>query len=315
MKRILCAILLICTLILSAGCGAKVSAPTHNQDKLFIVTTNFPPYDFARQIVGDEAEVVMLLAPGEESHSFEPTPKDIMTLTEADLFILGGGESDAWAKKLIDSAELDASKTFMMMECVDTISKDTEASVPPDEHDHSAHFAYDEHIWTSPKNATVICTKLSQRLAEIDTKNAETYRKNFAAYLNELALLDAEFTTLTAGAKRKTVVFADRFPFRYLADAYGLTYYAAFPGCSSETEPDAATMSFLMDKVNSEQIPVVFYTEHSNRKIADAVSEATGAEQLLMHSCHTLTKAELERGETYISIMKQNAAALKEALS
>ncbi len=315
MKRILCCILLICTLLLCAGCNVQVSAPVHDPDKLLIVTTNFPPYDFARQIVGDQAEVVMLLAPGEESHSFEPTPKDIMTLTEADLFIFGGGESDAWAKKLMDSTELDTSKSFMMMDCVDTVSQDAEGTVPHEAHDHSTHYAYDEHVWTSPRNATVICTKLSERLAEIDPANAETYRKNFAVYLNELALLDAEFTLITAGADRKTVVFADRFPFRYLADTYGLTYYAAFPGCSSETEPDAATMSFLIDKVNSEHIPAVFYTEHSNRKIADAVSEATGAKQLLMHSCHTLTNEEAERGETYISIMKQNAAALKEALS
>lgn len=313
MKRILCGILLICTLILYTGCDAQVATPVHDADKILIVTTNFPPYDFARQIVGDQAEVVMLLAPGEESHSFEPTPKDIMMLTEADLFILGGGESDAWAKKLIDTAELDESKTFMMMECVDALFKDSENS--HGEHDHSEHYAYDEHVWTSPRNATVICTKLSERLAEIDTKNADVYRKNFAAYLNELALLDAEFTRITTAADRKTIVFADRFPFRYLADTYGLTYYAAFPGCSSETEPDAATMSFLIDTVKKEQIPAVFYTEQSNRKIADAVSEATGAKQLLMHSCHTLTQEEAGRGETYISIMKQNAAALKEALS
>ena len=309
-KRILCGILLICTWFVFSACNVQPATPTHDPDKLLIVTTNFPPYDFARQITGEDAEVIMLLSPGEESHSFEPTPKDIMTLAEADLFILGGGESDAWAKKLMDSAELDASKAFMMMDYVDMHAEDAD-----EKHDHSAHYAYDEHVWTSPRNATIICTKLSERLAEIDAENAENYRQNFADYLQELALLDAEFTKITTGAARKTIVFADRFPFRHLADTYGLSYYSAFPGCSAETEPDAATMSFLIDTVKKEQIPAVFYTEHSDRKIADAVTEATGAKQLLMHSCHTLTKEESERGETYISIMKQNAEALKEALS
>lgn len=318
MKRTLAVLSLFCLLFSFCSCS---SPAVFDSSKLQIVTTNFPSYDFARQMAGDRAEVTMLLAPGEESHSFEPTPQDVIRLTKADLFILGGGESDQWALKLLESAELDESKTLMMMDCVEAVPEEiTEGMQHHDEHedenqDHSRFYEYDEHVWTSPANAAAICTAIAERLSATDKDNAHEYMKHLDSYLNELSALDILFTDIVSNSARKTIIFADRFPFRYFADQYGLTYYAAFPGCSSEAEPDAATMKFLIDKVTEESIPSVFYTELSNRKIADAVCEATGAKQLLFHSCHTVAKDEFERGETYVSLMKQNAVALKEALS
>ena len=317
-KRTIAILSLFCLLFSLCGCSAN---PSFDNSKLQIVTTNFPAYDFARQLTGDRAEVTMLLAPGEESHSFEPTPQDVIRLTKADLFILGGGESDQWALKLIDSAELDENKTFMMMDCVKTVPEEHTEGMQHhghnenEIHDHSRFYEYDEHVWTSPANAEAICKALAARLRTADKENAHEYAKHLDSYLNELSALDILFTDIVSNGARKTMIFADRFPFRYFADQYGLTYFAAFPGCSSETEPDAATMKFLIDKVKEENIPAVFYTELSNRKIADGVCEATEAKQLLFHSCHTVTKDEFEQGATYVSLMKQNAAMLKEALS
>lgn len=314
MKRVLTALLLFCLSLSCAGCS--VYAPADG-DKLQIITTNFPPYDFVRQIAGDNAEITMLLAPGEESHTFEPTPQDIIRLTQADLFILGGGKSDQWALKLIESAEIDKEKTLFMMDCIPQISQKTEDTPHAHEvhHSHSDFYEYDEHVWTSPENAKAICRHITERIIAADERNAPIYQKNWNTYMQELSALDEAFSHIVETGVRKTVVFADRFPFRYFAEHYGLTYFAAFPGCSDETEPDAATMKFLVDIVKEDGIPAVFHTELSNRKIADAICEATGAGQLLFHSCHTVTKEEFERGETYVSLMKQNAAMLKEALS
>lgn len=320
-RSLICVLLGILSVVL-CSCGA-VSAP--ESEKLQIVVTGFPPYDFARQLAGDLADITMLLAPGQESHTFEPTPQDVMKLMQADLFIWGGGASDEWAKRMIASSELDEGKALAMMDCVDAVPEElSEGMQQTDSHeahnhhkdaDHSKFYAYDEHVWTAPENAIKICEKLTEKLISTDSTNAAVYQENLNAYVSELASLDKTFAEITASGTRNTIIFADRFPFRYFADCYNLTYFAAFPGCAGETEPDAATMKFLIDKVQEEQIPVIFYTELSNRKIANAISEATGAKQLLMHSCHNITKDEFERGETYVSLMRQNAVALKEALS
>lgn len=312
-----CCIWLCCILPLLFGCTAPQTPDT---EKLQIVTTNFPAYDFARQITGDIAEVTMLMSPGEESHTFEPTPQDMIVLTKADIFILGGGESDQWALHVMDSAEIASDKALFMMECVETVPALTEDAAPHQHgaqhsHDHKEFYAYDEHVWTSPENAMDICKAIAEKCAEADPEHKEVYTENLSQYLQELSLLDTSFREVVDGGFRKTLVFADRFPFRYFADCYGLTYYSAFPGCADETEPDAATMKFLIDTIQKDSIPVVCYTELSNRKIADALSEATGVKQVLFHSCHNVTKDEFQRGETYVSLMKQNVAALKEALN
>ncbi len=301
---------LLCALL--AGCAAIPQKTADKHEKIRIITTSFPPYDFARQLAGDMAEVTMLLAPGQESHTYEPTPQDMVQLQQADLFIMGGGKSDEWAKKLAKSANLGVENTLSMMDNFPVLPETYHAH---ETDDHSENFAYDEHVWTSPAGAMEICKKIADALCALSPENSEFFLKNLEEYLKKLELLDNKFWYVVENSPRKTLIFGDRFPFRYFAQRYGLSYYAAFPGCAQETEPVASTMKFLIDKVNQEKIPVVLHIELSNRKVADTICEATGAKPMLFHACHGVTKEELAAGATYISLMEQNVEVLKEALS
>lgn len=311
MKKItkLVTVLLFVSLLIS-GCGALNESET--TDKINIVTTNFPPYDFTREIAGDLADVTMLLSPGQESHTFEPTPQDIIKLEKADIFIIGGGKSDEWARKLSENVQNTKLKVLSMMDCVEILPEET---THHHEEDHSEFYEYDEHVWTSPENAKKICEEIASLLISVDLENEAVYKENLNEYKEKLDELDKSFLDVVNESEQSTIIFGDRFPFRYFADCYGLSYFAAFPGCSGETEPDAATMKFLIDKTKEEKIPVIFYTELSNHKIADAICEVTGAKPMLLHSCHGITKDEFERGETYLSLIRKNVNALKEALS
>jgi zinc transport system substrate-binding protein len=468
--------------------------------KINVVATIFPPYDFVREIAGDRVNLTMLLPPGAESHSFEPTPQDIIKIRNCDIFIYVGGESDAWVEHILDSIDTSRIKIITLMDCVDVVEEvivegmqdeeeghdhghgheeesftiedvkdrtltdwagdwqsvyphlldgtldpvmehkaesgeksageyyeqyktayatdverititgdsitfyrngvpakanygykgtgviteddgslwvrykfeaagnppqgapkyvmfsdhliapaktehfhlyasdesfdalmaDTDpvnyptyypAGLTKDEiaaemlgHDHEEEAEYDEHVWTFPGNAKLIVRKIADALKERDAANAEAYEKNTASYLAKLTELDASFQNMLKGAKRKVFVFGDRFPFRYFADAYGLSYFAAFPGCSTETEASAATVAFLINKVRAEKIPVVFHIELSNEKIADIICEETGAKKLLLHAVHNLSKRDFDRGANYYDLMSQNIQNLQEAL-
>lgn len=335
-------LLLLPALLLLTGCAgsSKETADSQENTKLSAVATIFPQYDFLRAIGGDHLDLHMLLSPGAESHSFEPTPGDMITVSECDLFVYVGGDSDAWVETILDSVDTSNKEVVTLMDCVDTVAEETvegmethghahdhedeDTDHDEDSHDHDedshdhedeSHGEQDEHVWTSPKNAMRIVQKLCDALCRLDPENADDYQANTASYLASLTSLDEEFSDVTANASRHTIVFGDRFPFRYFADAYGLDYYAAFPGCSSESEASAKTLSFLIDKINEEQIPVVFHTELSNEKMTDCICEATGAKKLLLHSCHNVSKDDFENGATYLSLMEQNVAALKEALN
>ncbi len=298
---------------LLTGCGTVTD---ENRDGLRIVATSFPAYDFARELAHDKAEIVMLLSPGEESHTFEPTPKDMMTLSSADLFIMGGGTSDEWAKELSKSAGLTKENVFYMMDCVNLENTNAEHHHESETvHDHSKFYEYDEHVWTSPLYAKEICKHLLERLIALDNKNASYYEEQYNRYEKELEKLNREFLDAVSNGAKKTLIFGDRFPFRYFADLYGLTYYSAFPGCAGETEPDAKTVRFLIDKIKAENIQLVLFTELSSQKIADAICEASGAKKALLHSCHNVTKDEFLRNETYLSLMRKNVSVIKEALS
>jgi zinc transport system substrate-binding protein len=181
-------------------------------------------------------------------------------------------------------------------------------------HDHEEEEEYDEHVWTSPRNAQLIVRQIADVLKSVDPANAADYEKNAVAYTVKLTELDAAFQNVLKGAKRKTMLFGDRFPFRYFADAYGLSYFAAFPGCSTETEASAATVAFLIDKVRAEKIPVVFHIELSNEKIADTICEETGAKKLLLHAVHNVSKRDFDRGASYYDLMSKNVENLKAAL-
>jgi zinc transport system substrate-binding protein len=293
------------------ACKPDKSAVQNQNGKISITATNFPPYDFVRQIAGDRVNLVMLLPPGSESHSFEPSPRDIITIQNSDIFIYTGGESEKWIDRILQSMNTGNIKILAM---IDTVEAVDEEIVEGMEADGDEEVAFDEHVWTSPRNAVRIVQAITGLLCETDAANSGYYRQNAAAYMEELMLLDTAFAKAVSGSKRGTIVFADRFPFRYLADAYGLTYFAAFPGCSTETEPSAATVKFLIDKIRAEQIPVVFHIELSNERMADTISGETGAKKLLLHSSHNITKKDFDSGLGYLQIMKNNVKNLKEAV-
>jgi zinc transport system substrate-binding protein len=282
-----------------------------------IVTTIFPQYDFTRAIAGDNAEMTMLLRPGTESHSYDPTPQDILKIQNCDIFIYGGGESDDWVDGVLESMDTSKMRIISLMDCVDTVEEEIIEGMQEEEEEEEGHEGeaeYDEHVWTSPLNAKKIVQRISDTLLDVDPANAGLYKANTVAYLEKLDELDAAFRNAVEGASRNTLVFGDRFPFRYFADAYGLKYFAAFPGCSTETEASAATVAFLIDKVKAENIPVVFHIELSNEKIADTICEATGAKKLLLHASHNIARDDFEKGLTYLDIMTANVESLKEAL-
>lgn len=310
-KLIVC----LCVIMLLCGCTLQNNTSKNNGGKINIVTTVFPLYDFARNVAGDKANTDMLVTFGADVHSYEPTPRDIIKIIDSDLFINLGSSVDEWTDKVTEAADGKSLNTLSAMDSVDI--KDEEAvEGMEEERGHSEHTPEpDEHIWTSPKNAELIVKSICSALEKTDPSNAGYYKKNAENYIYELNKLDGDIRSAVEGAKRKTVVFADRFPMRYFADEYGLEYFAAFPGCSSESEPSAATISFLIEKVKSEHIPVVFFTETSDGKVADTICEASGAEKLLFHSCHNITKQQFDGKATYISLMKQNLKALQTALN
>ena len=477
------------------GCKRGRSTARNPNGKINVTTTIFPPYDFVRQIAGDKVNLTMLLPPGAESHSFEPSPRDIITVQNSDIFIYVGGDSDTWIDRILESMDTSKMNIIRMMDVVDVVEEEiVEGMQDDDDHGHGefdpanvkdrplsdfagswisgvpflrnssldsyiAHHAeeegesleeakakmikswetdydnitvtvagltigsrsaaytyrgyeiveghhgtsvwykyqintaasgfpaylifndhgdgnkdehhgekedegaahihlkygnddfasifarkdwspmyftagssaneilaalaghgheeeveYDEHVWTSPRNAILIVKAITELLCEADSANADFYRQNASAYIKSLEELDSEFTKIVAGAKRKTIVFGDRFPFRYFADAYGLSYFAAFPGCSTETEPSAATVAFLINKIRDEKIPVVFHIELSNERMADTISAETGAKKRLLHAGHNISKKDFDSGLDYLEIMRRNTESLREAL-
>ena len=301
MKNRLFLIFLIVFLL--AGCGPL---QPQQKEKTQIVATIFPLYDFAREIAGDRAELTLLIKPGSEVHSYEPTPKDMIRIQESDLFICNGGESEQWAKTLI-TPELN---TIYMMGCVDTVEESADGIYNAEDGEPEL----DEHVWTSPLNAIKISEEICNALCKLDTDNAEEYKMNFAAYKAQLMALDREFRQVIKNSGKHTLVFADRFPMRYFALEYGLDCYAAFPGCSSETEPSAKTVAYLIDRVREDKIPAVLYMEFSNQKMADVICEDTGCKKLPFYSAHSVSAEQFEQGVSYLDLMRINLNSLKEAL-
>ncbi len=399
MKKLL-AIVTVFTLMISLFTACtddseeKEVSADGGKDKIKVVTTIYPQYDFAKKILGDRGDVKMLLKPGAEAHSYEPSPKDIESIKSADIFICIGSHNEYWVDKIMDSMEGEKPEVIKLMDCVDLLDSEIVEGMEhkhdhehegehheghedehheehedehhegdeehhdedehhegdeehhdeeehhegheeehhdeeehhegheeehhegheEHEHEHEGH-TVDEHVWTSPKNAIKITRVIEEKVIEKDKEHEAEYRKNADALVDELEGLDKDLKDIVTSSKRKTILFGDRFPFRYLANDYGLNYYAAFTGCSTETEADLSTIVFLEDKVKEEEIPVVFTIEMANGKIADAICEDTGAKKLVLHSCHNLTKDEVENGEDYVSIMKKNIENLKEALN
>lgn len=306
--------LLLCLCLILSGCSAR-ETEKKDSSKLQIVCTNFPAYDFAREIAGDRAQIKLLIKPGAEVHSYEPAPKDVIAIQESDLFICNGGESEAWVESLVGENV----NALRMMDCVETVAESGEGIyAAEDEHDHEhddgEEEELDEHVWTTPGNAAKICYALCDKLCELDQENANEYMLNYEVYNAKLMELDIEIRTTVLNGVRDTLVFADRFPMRYFTREYGLKYYAAYPGCASQTEPSAKTVAFLIDHVREEKIPAVLYMEFSNEKMADVICEDTGCEKLPFYSAHSVTARQFEDGVTYLDLMRMNIETLKEAL-
>ena len=385
--------------------NSSKSSDASGDTRLNVVTTLFPYYDFLRQIAGDSIRLTMVIPAGMDSHSFEPTPADMITIQNADVLVCNGGTMEQWLSQVLDSFEegTGPKRVVTMMDYVDVVQEeivegmedgdshdhahthadgmvhaedhdhdaedhehsaeehdieerehrtdaydtekrehradehdteehdhsedehDTEnAPVHEEEHDHGdleeddghgVEIEYDEHIWTSPVNAKKLVGVLAKVLAEEDAAHADSYAENAASYQKKLAELDAEFREVVSHAKRRLVVFGDKFPLRYFFDEYGLEYRAAFSGCSTDTEPSAKTIAYLIDKVREEQIPAVYYLELSSPRVAEIIGEETGAEPLLFHSCHNVTRHQFDSGVTYLELMEQNVENLKKGLS
>lgn len=306
---------LVAILFVSVGTIIGISNINKNSEKILIVATNFPAYDFARAVAGDTAEIKMLVSPGAETHDFEPTPSDIIDIKNSKLFIYTGGESDEWIEDIIGDIDVDKTKLFKMMDAVNVVEEETvEGMEEEHEHDGEEEAEYDEHVWTSPRNSAKITNAIKEDLIKISPENKNTFEENAKKYTDKLADLDLKFQNIVNNGNRKTIVFGDRFPLRYFVDDYGLNYFAAFPGCSDQTEASSKTITFLVQKIKSEHIPVVFKIEMSSGNIAKTIADETDAKVLTFNAAHNISADDFKNGRTYIEIMEENLVALEEAL-
>ena len=319
------------------GCGSPRNLK--KDDRLKVVATVFAEYDFLRQIGGDAINLSMLMLPGADIHTFDPTPKDMKTVQDADLFVTVGGESDAWADTIIESVDNERLECVRLMDLVDqVVEEEIVEGMEVEEHEEEEHREetdghgdeegyqeeetdshgeekeFDEHVWTSPKNAMQIVEGLRDILSQLDQKNAGLYRKNTQKYLKKLEKLDNQFAQVVSQGVRREIVVADRFPFRYFADAYGLKYYAAYPGCSTQTGASVETIAFLIDKVKEDKIPVVFHMELSSELMCNTICYETGAKKAQLNAVHNISKSNFDRGIGYLELMEKNVDVLREAL-
>ena len=320
MKKItalLLALLMLASVL--AGCGKQND--TNKTDKLSIVTTIFPEYDWVREILGDKAdsaEITMLLDKGVDLHSYQPTADDLIKISDCDLFVYVGGESDEWVEDALKSAANRDRKVIHLLEVLGDSVKEEETveGMQEEEEDHEEK-EYDEHVWLSLKNAKTLVGAISAALQELDPDNKDTYAANADAYGQKLSALDAEYQKAVSAGTYKTLLFGDRFPFRYLVDDYGLSYYAAFAGCSAESEASFETVSFLARKVEELKLPCVLTIEGKNHKIAETIVQNTAGKNqkiLTMDSMQSTTSQDVANGTTYLSLMAKNLDVLKEAL-
>lgn len=307
------------------------------QKKYLVVSTSFPGYDFARAVTKNtNISTKMLVKPGAETHTYEPTPQDIIDIKNADMFVYVGGDSDTWVEKILKDVDTKKTHVMKLIDLVSTVNEEiVEGMEDEDEHDHEHDHDHshshehdheshehkhdhdeeeegpeiDEHVWTSPKKAMEIVKKIAKVASEIDAAEETKINDNAEKYVAEIAQVDKDLHQAIDG-KISEIVVADRFPFRYFADEFGLKYAAAFSGCSEQTEASAKTISFLINKVKQDKIKKIYKIELSNGKIAETVSKDTGAEVLELHSAHNVTADDFSKGVTYVDLMKRNLLAL-----
>ena len=329
MKKINIVLLMLAVAtILLSGCVrndsnqdvSEENSNTEGNQTISVMTTLFPYYDFVRQIAGDKVKLTMLVPTGADTHSFEPTPADMVAIGKTDVFIYNGGEMETWVPEVLKAVGKKDQITDCMMNYVDTVVEEQVEGMEPEEEavsesQSSEKPEYDEHIWTSPRNAEKIVEEICKVLQKADPENSEYYRNNTDTYKEKLQKLDSEFQDVVDHSERKILVFGDKFPLRYFVEAYDLEYCAAFNGCSTETEPSASTVAYLIDRVKKEQVPVVYHIELSSGKIADTISEATGAKVGTFYTCHNVSRDDFDKGVTYLELMEKNVDSLKEGLN
>ena len=328
-RRVL--ILLLCALLALglAGCGGGETpsgsgdaAPAEGET-LTVVATIFPAYDWIRNLVGDveNVDVRLLCGDGTDLHSFQPSAADIVTIASADLFVYVGGESDAWVAEALAGTGGEGQQAIALLDALGggALEEETVEGMEGEEEESGEEAPeYDEHVWLSLKNAKQLCTEIDGALQALDPANAEAYQANLEGYLDQLDALDGQYETAVKEGRVKTLLFADRFPFRYLTEDYGLDYYAAFSGCSAETEASFETVAFLAKKTEELDLGAVLTIETGDGKLAQTVVDAAGSGKqkiLTLDSMQAVTAEEAAAGATYLDIMEQNLAALKEALS
>ena len=321
-----------------AGCGQGSDSRepgngNTGERPLKVAATLFPYYDFARQIGGDVIDLELIVPAGMDSHSFEPTPADMRKFEEADVVILNGGVMEHWAQQVLESVGREDQTVVFMMDYVEAVEEELVEGMEESGHSHShgashdgheeGHFhddghqediEYDEHIWTSPVNAIRFVEVITRVLCQEDPDHQAEFEAGRERYVKELEEIHEGFCQVAADRKRNLIVVGDRFPFRYLADQYGFEYRAAFSGCGTDTEPSARTIAYLIDKVEQEGVPAVYYLELSSHRVSEIIGEETGAVPLLLHSCHNVTRSELESGVTYVELMRQNIENLRKGL-
>ena len=336
MKRVL--IFFLLALLFAAGvsgCGSSENGAAKKSEapKLKIVTTIFPEYSWTKELLGSNernVELTLLSKKGTDMHSFQPSAEDIIKIAGCDLFIYVGGESDKWVVKALQEGGNPKRKVIGLMRLMGDRAKVEEEVEGMEKHDHHEHDKdkrdgkdhheqpeYDEHVWLSLKNADIVCKSIAENLAALNPENAETYKANYAVYCKKLVALDAQYKEAVMKAPVKVVLFGDRFPFRYLTDDYGLKYYAAFNGCSAETEASFATVAFLAKKTDELKLPAVLTIEGRQHKLAQTIVDNTNAKNqkvLTMNSMQATTEEEIKKGITYLAVMEQNLKVLQEAL-
>ena len=304
-------ILMICMAVVLCSCG---QLPQKEDKPLKIVTSCFPLYDFTRAICGENAYITLLIKPGSEVHSYDPSPSDIASVYDADLFLYIGGESEAWANRILSDINI---SSLALINCVEPL-EEGECSVEGHNHNHdhrhSTHHTFDEHIWTSPENAIIMIEKIYENIIMLDEDNKQVYLDNLKAYTKKIEAADKAIIDSVKQCEKRLILFADRFPFAYLANRYGIRYEAAFGGCSTTNDISLKTMKRLIDTVNSNNCKAAFYVEMSNRSIARALSEETGIHLYELHSAHNVTLKEFESGITYADIMLKNAESLRKGM-
>ncbi|MCR5395887.1 MAG: metal ABC transporter substrate-binding protein [Lachnospiraceae bacterium] len=325
-KYISLLIIAVLTLGLFSGCGTSTKSAEESSDKIQIVTTIFPEYDWVMNVLGNQtenAEVTMLLDNGVDLHSYEPSPEDVLKITTCDLFIYVGGESDKWVDDALAEAVNEDMQVINLMEVLgDSVSEEEvvegmQAEEEEGEEGEEEEVEYDEHVWLSLRNASKIVDKIEEALCNLDQANAQEYSANATSYKEQLSALDQDYEAAISEKQVNAILFGDRFPFRYMVDDYDLDYYAAFVGCSAETEASFETVTFLAQKVDELSLPAVLIIDGSDGKIAETIVESTtnkNQQILTMNSMQSTTSDDVENGMSYLSVMKDNLSILKQAL-